>query len=207
MSTPPILEPDKKYSFLDYFKLDYDVEEILQHFGYSLSLAKLNLPKADSDRLDISALAHRIETFLPHISLTSEMARREFLIAPLLMDLVSFIPLKVKVGYWVNVSPQLYGAIDYYLQAQNDFLIIEAKDENLQRGFTQLAVELIAMSQWIEGEQRYLYGAISIGTVGQFSRCDRHNQTITQDLNLYRVPNDLSELMGILVKILGSEDG
>lgn len=206
MSKLPILEPDKKYSFSDYFKLDYDVEEILQYFGYSLSLEKLNLPKADPNSLDISALAQRIDAFLPHISLTSEMARREFLIAPLLMELVSFVPIKVKVGYWVNVSPQLYGSIDYYLQSQNDLLIIEAKDENLQRGFTQLAVELIAMSQWIESEQHYLYGAVSIGTVWQFSRCDRASQTITQDLNLYRVPNDLHELMSILVGVLGSED-
>lgn len=62
------------------------------------------------------------------------------------------------------------------------------------------------MNQWIESDRPYLYGAVSIGTIWQFSRCDRQNQIITQDLNLYRVPNDLPELMGILVGILGEEE-
>ena len=198
----PILEPNKNYSFSDYFKFDYDIEEILQYFGYSLILEKLCFAPLDPSLLGVSSLIQRMDTFLPHISLTSEMARREFLIAPIVMDLVNFVPIKVKVGYMVNVSPQLHGSIDYYLQSENDLLIIEAKDENLQRGFTQLAIELIAMSQWIESDHPFLYGAVSIGTVWQFSRCDRQRKAITQDLNLYRVPNDLQELMSILVSIL-----
>lgn len=201
----PILEPDKNYSFSDYFKLDHDIEAILHYFGYSLILDKLSFPALDPSLLGVSSLINRIDTFLPHISLTSEMARREFLIAPIVMDLVNFVPLTVKVGYMVNVSPQLHGSIDYYLRSETDLLIIEAKDENLQRGFTQLAVELIAMSQWIERDSPYLYGAVSIGTVWQLSRCDRQRNVITQDLNLYRVPNDLQELMSILVSILRQE--
>lgn len=202
MTKATILEPNRKYSFSDYFKLDFDSEEILDYFGFGLEIQRLTLPKVQLDPTDVLSLTQRIDTFLPHITLSSEMARREFLIAPVLMDLVRFTSLKVKVSYWIEVSDQLRGALDYYLQSDSNLLIIEAKDENLQRGFTQLAVELIALHQWTEASTPYLFGAVSIGNVWQFSRCDRRNQVITQDLNLYRVPADLEELVNILVGIL-----
>lgn len=202
MAKTAILEPNRKYSFSDYFKLDFDSEAILDYFGFGLEIQRMPLPKAQLDSSEILALTQRIDTFLPHITLNSEMARREFLIAPVLMDLIRFISLKVKVDYWIEVSDQLRGALDYYLQSDSNLLVIEAKDENLQRGFTQLAVELIALHHWTEAPVSYLYGAVSIGNIWQFSRCDRQNQIITQDLNLYRVPADLAELVNILVGIL-----
>ncbi len=82
-------------------------------------------------------------------------------------------------------------------------LIIEAKNEDLERGFVQLAIELIALDQWIESEQPILKGAISTGTIWQFGQFHRQTRVVTQDIHLlYRVPADLAELMQILVKIL-----
>lgn len=197
-----ILQPDKKYSFSDYFKLDFDSEEIIEYFGYTLDLKRLNLPKTDLGASEVLPLIQRLDAFLPHITLNSEMARREFLIAPILMDLIRFVSLKIKVDYWIEVNDQLRGALDYYLRSEATLLVIEAKDENLQRGFNQLAVELIALHEWAELSSPYLYGAVSIGNVWQFSCCDRDRHVITQDLNLYRVPTDLEELVNILVGIL-----
>ncbi len=37
--------------------------------------------------------------------------------------------------------------LDYYLQFRNQLLVIEAKNADHQRAFTQLAVELIAVAQ------------------------------------------------------------
>lgn len=204
MTKMPILDPNKNYSFSDYFKLDFDSEEILNYFGYSLDINRLSLPKDHIDSMEVLSLIQRIDTFLPHITLNNEMARREFLIAPILMDLVRFVSLKVKVNYWIEVNDQLKGALDYYLKADSTLLVIEAKDENLQRGFNQLAVELIALQEWtdLSPDYDYIYGAVSIGNVWQFSRCDRKNKVIAQDLNLYRVPTDLEELLNILVGIL-----
>ena len=87
-------------------------------------------------------------------------------------------------------------------------LVIEAKDENLERSFKQLAVELIAFDKGTEAEQNLLYGAVSIGKIWQFALLKRQDKKIKQDLNLYRVPNDLEDLMKILVAILtGFEEG
>jgi hypothetical protein len=47
-----------------------------------------------------------------------------------------------------------------------------------------------------------LQGAISTGNIWQFGRFDRTTRQVTQDLNLYRVPADLEDLLRILVKIL-----
>lgn len=75
-------------------------------------------------------------------------------------------------------------ALDYYLKADSTLLVIEAKDENLQRRFNQLAVELIALGEWADWSSdsgpEYIYGAVSIGNIWQFSRCDRPNKVITR---------------------------
>ncbi|MDE5101167.1 MAG: hypothetical protein O4861_23685, partial [Trichodesmium sp. St16_bin4-tuft] len=84
----------------------------------------------------------------------------------------------------------------------NNLLVIEAKDENLERGFKQLAVELIALDKRTEPAQNLLYGAVSIGKIWQFALLKRLDKEVKQDLNLYRVPNDLEDLMKILVAIL-----
>jgi hypothetical protein len=118
------------------------------------------------------------------------------------MDLVDLVDAKLKVSYIISVDRQLKGSLDYFIQTKRSLLIIEAKDENLQRGFVQLATELIALDRWLEDEHPILYGAVSIGSVWQFSRLERQAKRITQDLNLYRAIGDLEELMRILIGIL-----
>jgi len=47
------------------------------------------------------------------------------------------------------------------VRARNNFLVVEAKQADLTRGFTQLAVKLIALAEWEEKD--FLFGAVSIG--------------------------------------------
>lgn len=68
----------------------------------------------------------------------------------------------------------------------------------------QLAIELIALDQWIKSDQSILYGAISTGNIWQFGQLDRQSRYVIQDLNLYRVPADLEDLLRILVEIMNS---
>ena len=65
-----------------------------------------------------------------------------------------------------------------------------------------LAVELIALDQWTPSQQPLLHGAVSTGVIWQFGTLERQTKQITQNLNLYRVPADLEELLRILVAIL-----
>ncbi|MGK7944132.1 MAG: hypothetical protein AB4058_06670 [Microcystaceae cyanobacterium] len=205
MAKKAIIDPHQDYTFSDYFKLKDEPEEIFAYFGYTWQVSSLSLPQTEQSLTRLEALKTRLTENLPYISLTSEMARREFLIAPVIMDLIYYTKAKVRVEYALKINEQLKGVIDYYLQTeQNNLILIEAKNSDLERGLVQLGVELIAVDLWSPVNQDQLYGAVSMGNIWQFSVLNRTEKRITQDLNLYRVPNDLEELMKILVGLMES---
>ncbi|MBP0012038.1 MAG: hypothetical protein J7545_04710 [Roseofilum sp. SBFL] len=204
MSRFTIIKPEESYTFADYFKLNFAPQDILACFQVLLSRRSLQFPQYTGTLDRLLDLTTRIEESLPRLSLTSEMARREFLIAPVLTDVLHYTQATLNVEYPVFVSHQLKGSLDYLLQSDGVFLAIEAKNEDLERGFVQLAIELIALDQWIESNQTLLYGAISTGNIWQFGQFDRQSRQVTQDLNLYRVPADLEDLLRILVQILNN---
>ena len=204
MPRTAIIQPDQSYSFADYFKLNFASQDILAYFGVTLQKQSLQFPRYEQTLDRLIDLKASIEESLPRISLTSEMARREFLIAPVLTDLLHYTQATLNIEYPVAVSNQLKGSLDYLLQNDQTFLVVEAKNEDLERGFVQLAIEMIAIDQWIESEQPILYGAISTGNIWQFGQFNRQTRVVTQDLNLFRVPADLDDLLRILVKILNN---
>ena len=204
MPRTAIIQPDQSYSFADYFKLNFASQDILAYFGVTLQKQSLQFPRYEQTLDRLIDLKARIEESLPRISLTSEMARREFLIAPVLTDLLHYTQATLNIEYPVAVSNQLKGSLDYLLQNDQTFLVVEAKNEDLERGFVQLAIEMIAIDQWIESEQPILYGAVSTGNIWQFGQFNRQTRVVTQDLNLFRVPADLDDLLRILVKILNN---
>lgn len=202
MARLSILESGKSYTFRNYFEMTYEPDDILAEFDFSLRRTSLALPKANLALEPLADLKNSIQRRLPYVSLTSEAARREILIAPIVLTLIDYTQAQLRIEYAINVSNHLKGTLDYYLHTQSSLLIIEAKNADLARGFTQLAVELIALDQWLNASQTILYGAVSTGDVWQFGRLHREQRQIEQDLNLYRVPADLEDLVQILVAIL-----
>lgn len=202
MPRAAIIQPEQSYTFSDYFKLNFAPQDILAYFGVSLRRSSLQLPQYEGDLDRLTELKSRIEESLPRLSLTSEIARREFLIAPVITDILHYTEAALNVEYPVAVSHQLKGSLDYLLQNNQHFIVIEAKNEDLERGFVQLAIEMIALDQWIESSQVVLQGAISTGNIWQFGQFNRETRQVTQDLDLYRVPADLEELSRVLVKAL-----
>ncbi|NEO79988.1 hypothetical protein [Moorena sp. SIO4G3] len=207
MNKIPILQSGKSYTFRSYFEMVVEPEDILAEFGYTLKRSSLNLEQSTTKIDRLSSLKSRIEESLPYVSLTSEAARRELLIAPILLDLVHYTQAQLRIEYPLTVTEYLKGYLDYYLYTDTKLLVIEAKNANIQRGFTQLAVELIALDLWSDAEQLILQGAVSTGDIWQFGLLHREHKQVTQDLNLYRVPADLEELFRILVAVLGDRDG
>jgi hypothetical protein len=199
-----IINPDQSYTFADYFKLNFAPQDILAYFNVSLQRHALKLPQSTHTLDRLTDLKARIEEVLPRLSLTSEMARREFLIAPVLTDVLHYTQATLNIEYPIVVNHQLKGSLDYLMQNCQVFLVVEAKNEDLEKGFLQLAIELIALDQWIESDNNILHGAVSTGNIWQFGQFDRQSRTVTQDLDLYRVPADLEDLLRILVEILES---
>lgn len=195
-----ILQEGREYSFPSYFELPYETDEFLAEFDYSLVKAELSLPHTLRELGEIASLKQRIRATLPFLSLSSETARRESLVSPVLLDIVRYCQCQLRFEYTLNVNSWLKGNLDYLVQSNQELLVIEAKNDDMTRGFTQLAVELIAMSH-VE-EQNTLYGAVTMGDVWRFGRLDRSQQTIFQDVNLFRVPDDLDDLIKVMVGIL-----
>ncbi len=199
---PSVIEPQKNYTFSDYFKLNPPVDELIRYFGYEHQTQSYELPQSAINETYFAPLFQELNEILLYVDLTSESARREALIAPVLLNVARYLKVKVRIEYYLNVTNQLQGTLDYLLQNAEQFLVVEAKDENLQRGFTQLAAELIALDQWQEQANSLLYGAVSIGNVWQFGVLNRQTKTVIQDINLFRVPADIKVLLQILVAIL-----
>ncbi len=82
MLRTPIIQSDQSYTFSDYFKLNFAPQDILAYFGVTLQRRALTLTRYTGELDRLTDLKARIEESLPRLSLTSEMARREFLIAP-----------------------------------------------------------------------------------------------------------------------------
>ncbi|MCU0571199.1 MAG: hypothetical protein MUF49_32115 [Oculatellaceae cyanobacterium Prado106] len=71
----------------------------------------------------------------------------------------------------------------------------------------QLAAELIALDAWIDSETPILYGAVTTGEDWRFGVLERTVKQVTQDITLYRVPENVEQLLRILVAIAQADVG
>ncbi len=77
-------------------------------------------------------------------------------------------------------------------------IVLEAKNADLARGFTQLAVELIALDQWLENDQPTVLGAVTTGDIWQFGQLNRQEKLIIQGIKLFVIPDELEAVFQIL---------
>lgn len=192
----------KKITFADYFKMNIDATELAEKFNYAFTPEFHVFPRAAVAEKQVLFLRQQLEKGLPIVSLSNETARREFLIAPVLLEVANETQVRIRVEYALHVSDELQGTLDYFLKGQNSLLVVEAKNADLERGFVQLAAELIALDKSVTEPSDLLYGAISIGNIWQFGVLDRRKKLLIQDLNLFRAPEDLKDLLGVLLAIL-----
>ncbi|HLO88573.1 MAG TPA: hypothetical protein VK203_26685 [Nostocaceae cyanobacterium] len=202
MTRPRIIQPGQSYTFSKYFELSFSPEDILAELGFIYHRERLQLPKSNS--LEIQDLQIIIERNLKLVKLLSEDARKQALISPILLEVCDITETQLNIEYPINVSDQLKGSLDYYISKGKGLLVIEAKQADLSRGFTQLAVELIALEQWKNSENTLLYGAVTTGEDWRFVIYNRQEKLITEDIKLYRVPEELPELVNILVGIVSN---
>ena len=140
---------------------------------------------------------------IPKVSLNSEIAKRELLVAPVLHNIVRNLDAKLHVEYAIDVDDKLSGSIDYLLRAAHELIVIEAKKGDLERGFNQLAVEMIALAKYeADDTPELLYGAITIGEVWRFAVLDKATKSLAKDVHTYRFPEDLANIFAILNGIL-----
>jgi len=205
MARPPIIKPGESYTFRKYFELSFNSEDILAEFGCSLVREQLNFSSFQNISVgDVLGLKNQLIENLTIVDLTSEAARREILIAPILLEVCRSARAQLKIEYPVYINELLKGNLDYLVQSSGNILVVEAKNADLSKGFTQLAVELIALDSWTNSDASLLHGAVTTGDIWKFGLLHRQTKQIVQDINLYRVPADIEELLRILIGIVSS---
>jgi len=110
--------------------------------------------------------------------------------------------------YSLSVNQWLKGNLDYYIETADHrrMLVIEAKQSDLTRGFTQLAPELAALDLRSSTQGNMLYGAVTTGDLCRFGQLDRSLKVITEDTIVYRVPDKLAQILEILAGVLKKAD-
>ncbi|MCP4133080.1 MAG: hypothetical protein GY754_19090 [bacterium] len=199
-----IFKEARKYTFSDYFDLNNPTEEIASEFGYSFDTAILDLPIAEHIyQQEITNWQDDFYKILPKITLNSEMAKRDFMIAPVLWAIIRHVNAKINVEYPIEIDNKLGGSLDYLIRSEQELLVIEAKKGDLDKGFNQLTAELIALDKYEEeGKPELLYGAVSIGELWRFAVLERKEKRIRKDLHTYRIPEDIEKVFLIIMGIL-----
>lgn len=200
---PSVLQPEQSYTFSKIFDLKVEADELSAYFGYTFQRKRLNLPHYSGSIDRLEELRSRIEAVMPYVSLTNETSRREVLISQVVLEVVQKTKAQLRIEYPIKVTEQLQGYLDYLLQSQNEILVIEAKREDMDYGFSQLVAEMIALDQWDRSPvQPLLIGVVTTGQIWRFGVLDRAKKNIEQGLDLYRVPEDLESVLRILIHAL-----
>jgi hypothetical protein len=147
------------------------------------------------------------------VGINSEKARSEFIIAPVLAEMMhqSGGIVNVLPGVTFSVDPPqgLVGFCDYliaqsgkvfYVQAPI-LAVVEAKREDIVSGLGQCAAEMVAIQLFNEreGEPRAgVYGCVTSGTLWRFLRLHEKELLIDRNEYYYR---DVAKILGILVSI------
>lgn len=200
MAMSKVLDPQASYTFHSYFEMRYNVADILADLGFSYGRRYLKLPQSERS-LDASRIEETLQRNLRYAEPSSEAARREMLIAPVLVELCELVDARLDIEYPIRVSNWLKGSIDYRVVTTNTITVVEAKQADLTHGFVQLAAELIALDKWIEGDVPLLYGAVTTGEDWRFGILDRDAKQVTQDIALYRVPENVETLLRVLMAV------
>ncbi len=185
-------------------ELGYQVIEGFGTFG--------NLPV-----VDVSAfLTDLLVRFTPlALSIDTEKARSEYIVAPILFELKSQLENQVSLfsgrEFNVDAALGLTGFCDFLVSRSTEQLMIEApvlalveaKNDNIASGLGQCMAEMIAAQMFNQQKGHpieSIYGVVTTGTNWKFLRL--RDRAIELDLNEYFL-GDLAKLFGILQHCVG----
>ncbi len=156
----------------------------------------------------------QFNTTLPLALATStEKARSEFIIAPVLVELWLLQDRKIGllsgVEFNIDEAKGLVGVCDYIITLSPEqmfvkapvLMLVEAKNEDLKRGYGQCIAEMIAAQTFNarEGsESKQIYGVVTIGELWRFLVLE--GTTARIDSRSYHIDR-LPKIMGILLHL------
>ncbi|MFN9859663.1 MAG: hypothetical protein ACK556_16490 [Pseudanabaena sp.] len=182
---------------------DVEVQDLVKEFGYSFERKWLNLPQYTGELDRSPQTQERIEEILPYVSLTSDRAKREILVSPIIRDLIHYTKAKVRIEYPIQVTEKSQQILDYFIKSNQCTVITFAKGADTDFGMTELIASLIALDRWLEDPpQTNIIGAVTTGRTWEFARLNRHSKHIEQGLEMYDFFKNFDALMRILVQVV-----
>ncbi|MFM2431943.1 MAG: hypothetical protein RLZZ511_3156 [Cyanobacteriota bacterium] len=149
------------------------------------------------------------------LSIDTEKARSEYIVAPILFELKSQLENQVSLfsgrEFNVDAALGLTGFCDFLVSQSTEQLMIEApvlalveaKNDNIASGLGQCMAEMIAAQMFNQQKGHpieLIYGVVTTGTNWKFMRL--RDRAIELDLNEYFL-GDLAKLFGILQHCVG----
>lgn len=191
-----MLDLSQDYTFSQYFELQIPADELITALGYTYERVTLSVPSTEGDRKAYPARLQDLDQILKLTRTSNEQTKREVLVAPIVQTLVLETHALLRVEYPLYVSPLLHGTLDYLISKDGwqHLLVIEAKRNDLDYGFTQLAAQMIALDQWEQApslvNQPVLTGAVTTGETWKFGQLDRRTKALVESINLLTVPDE-----------------
>ncbi len=193
---------------------NFSLSDVLERFELKLidALPLFNnvAPRAPSELLR-QWLAESVPLAL---DLSTEKARSEGIIAPILLEVRRLLEHRVSlfsgVDFTVDASVGLNGECDFLFSRSPEQLllrapvvtVVEAKNENFKNGIAQATAEMIAARIFNERKGlplERIYGAVTTGDMWRFLLLER--DTIYADANRYDL-DVLEKIIGILCHML-----
>jgi hypothetical protein len=196
---------------------DFKLGELIKTFGLTISESSglfANVPEVDYSDILATLLQENVDLA---VSINTEKARSEMIIAPILLELRRKFNYEIGLfsGVDFNVDSErgLNGFCDFIISLSKEQLlvrapvitIVESKNENLNIGLGQCVAEMIAaqlFNQKEENEIPLIYGAVTIGTIWQFLKLK--DKTIFIDLSQYYI-KDIKKILGILSSAISQD--
>jgi hypothetical protein len=195
---------------------DFNLHQALEKFELTLEMNRNLFPVVlgakevpVSDYLK-TTLARNLDLAL---AISTEKARSEMIIAPLLIELRELcnrqISLFSGVDFTVEAVSGLSGFCDFILTASQNaliietpvFMLVEAKNEDLKKGYGQCIAEMVAAQKFNTKPEKpvaEIYGAVTIGSVWRFLCLS--NKTISIDNKEYYIESP-GRILDILLQI------
>jgi hypothetical protein len=168
---------------------DFSIEDLEARLGVQTTEVAQLFPGVGPMKLPES-LALILSRFLPvALSLNTEKARSEFLIAPVLMELklayADRLSLFSGIDLSVDPSQGLSGRCDFILARSPRQIaltaplcvLVEAKNEDLIAGIPQCLAEMVAAQRFNQNQNQSfdssIYGAVTTGIQWRFLQLDR----------------------------------
>lgn len=194
---------------LSYSTMSLDV--VRKKFQLTLSLEQFfpDIPIIDPSELLRATLQRAAD-----LSLLSEKARSEFIVAPILLEVreLAHHAISIYSGIRFDVAPQegLQGICDFIVTKSPPLptiqtpiiMMVEAKKNDVEEGLGQCAAEMIAaqrVNQEENPDNTSIYGCVTTGELWQFLRLDKNNLQIDP---IKRYIEHIEIIFGILMKMV-----